>query len=74
VTPLSIIALMLVALALFLRAEHRGCDSCEIELHKNILLLRAGDVATRHIETRDGPLVAETLRVEDDKLERAIGL
>jgi hypothetical protein len=43
-------------------------------VHKSIALLRADDPVTLKAATREGALVAATLQVADDKLERAIGL
>ena len=45
-----------------------------VEVHKRIALLRADDADTRQGGTREGTLVAETLQVASDKLERAVGL
>jgi hypothetical protein len=42
------------------------------EVHKDIVLLKA-DVPTART-TRDGELVAETLQVAGDKLQRAVSL
>jgi len=37
-------------------------------------LLKADDPVARRAGTRDGALVVETLRVADNKLEKAVGL
>jgi hypothetical protein len=44
------------------------------EVHKTISLLKADDSATRQVGTREGTLVAQTLQVASDKLEKAVGL
>jgi hypothetical protein len=44
------------------------------EVHKTIALIKADDPVTRKIETRESALVVETLRVADNKLEKAVGL
>jgi hypothetical protein len=44
------------------------------EVHKTITLLKAEDPVARRAGTRDGALVIETLRVADNKLEKAVGL
>ena len=41
------------------------------EVHKRIALLRADDADTREVGTREGTLVAHTLLVASDKLERS---
>ena len=43
-------------------------------VHKTIALLRADDPVTLAAQTREGNLVAETLVVADNKLEKAVGL
>jgi hypothetical protein len=44
------------------------------EIHKTLSLARADDPVLRRVETRDGALVAQTLAVAGDKLEKAVGL
>jgi delta 1-pyrroline-5-carboxylate dehydrogenase len=44
------------------------------EVHKTIALLQADDPISNKSETRSSALVAETLQVANDKLEKAIGL
>jgi hypothetical protein len=44
------------------------------EIHKTLSLVRADDPVLRQVETRDSAMVAETLRVAGDKLEKAVGL
>jgi hypothetical protein len=44
------------------------------EIHKTIALLKAEDGSAHKAETRAGVLVAQTLQVADNKLQRAVGL
>jgi hypothetical protein len=44
------------------------------QVHKTLSLAKADDPVLRRVETRDGALVAETLAVAGDKLEKAAGL
>jgi hypothetical protein len=43
-------------------------------VHKSIALLKADDPVALRREAREGSFVEETLRVADNKLERAVGL
>lgn len=44
------------------------------EVRKTISLLQADDVATRSVGTREGSLVAATLQVASNKLQKAVGI
>ena len=52
----------------------KAVNTAIAEVRKTIALLKADDPLTRKAGTRDGALVVETLRVADNKLERAVGL
>ena len=43
-------------------------------VHKTLVLIKAEDLISRKVESREGAFVAETLQVADNKLERAVGL
>jgi hypothetical protein len=55
-------------------AAVRAVKQAIAEVHKSISLLRADDAATRQVGTREGTLIAETLQVASNKLEKAVGL
>jgi hypothetical protein len=52
----------------------RAIKTAIAAVHKTISLLKADDPLTRQAGTRDGALVAQTLQVASDKLEKAVGL
>ena len=52
----------------------RAVRTAIAEVHKAIALIKADDPVVRQAGTRDGALVVETLRVADNKLEKAVGL